>query len=346
MASEYMSLIERALALEEVERVPVAPLIAIGHASRIAKVKPWEYALNPEVYVKTQLYCKSFYDYDWVWAHQFFQGPSRRERESLKVYSDYAVVTLDFGARIKLPLKGPASTLEPAVKNKEDIDTLEVPELNTPEKMSHLKLLLEKEDFVAGNLRLPFTFASTLLYNLENFLIETKVDKEFAHKLIDFAYRYDLELATALIENGAGAIYLEDPSASSNLISPQDYREFAYPYQKKLIKEITKHVPVIFHICGNISPIIEDILSLGITYLSIDENMDIFELHNKIPVWGNVAPSLLVSGSPEEIEKLSSEIVELRKNVILSSGCVVPANAKAENIKAMVRAAKKDKASE
>jgi len=331
-----MEILERALRLEEVERVPVAPLVAIGHASKLAKVKPWEYALKPEVYAEVQSFCQRYYDYDWVWAHQFFQAPSLAEMENSKVFDDHAIISLDFGAKIKLPVKGSPSTVEYAVKEGELPELPEIP----PEKMSHIELLLDKYEFVAGNLRLPFTFASTLLYPLEKFLLEMKLNRRFVHELVEFAYRYNLELARAMIDAGAGAIYMEDPSASSNLISPQDYREFAYPYEKKLIAEVSKHVPVIFHICGNITPILEDVLKLPISFLSIDENLNIFELHSRIPVWGNIAPSRLVASTPEEIFTMSGEIVKLKDRVILSSGCVVPANAKPENIKAMVKASK------
>lgn len=55
-------------------RVPVAPLVNLGHAARISGVKPVEYILHNDKYAEAQLNAKRYYGYDWVWAHQFFGG--------------------------------------------------------------------------------------------------------------------------------------------------------------------------------------------------------------------------------------------------------------------------------
>jgi MtaA/CmuA family methyltransferase len=151
---------------------------------------------------------------------------------------------------------------------------------------------------------------------------------------------YGMAMADAYIEAGCHALFMEDPSASSSVISPQMYREFAQPYEKALVDKIAGRVPVIFHICGDISQIVDGMIETGADCISVDEAVDIRAVHQKTPVWGNVSPDRLVRGQPDEIFKLSKDIVALKDRVILSSGCVVPGNAKPENIKAMVKAAK------
>jgi uroporphyrinogen-III decarboxylase len=68
--------------------------------------------------------------------------------------------------------------------------------------------------------------------------------------------------------------------------------------------------------------------------------MKIEDVHKKTPVWGNVAPKLLVKEDPKKIREISNGIVGLGKGVVLSSGCVVPGIAKTENIGEMVRASR------
>ncbi len=249
-------------------------------------------------------------------------------------------ITLDFGAKLLIPSKSMPRVLSVALSSKEELSSLEVPEVGE-EKMAPLKLLLESEGFAAGNLRMPFTFAATLLYPLESFLLDLNLDKRFVHELLDYALRYNLELARAMLEAGAELIFTEDPSASSSVISPSHYREFAYPYEKRLIREIkSRGAKVVLHICGDVSALLEDMLTLGVDAISVDESMDMAALRKKTVAWGNVSPSLLVNGSPEEVAEASREIAELRSGVVLSSGCVVPGNAKPENLLAMVAAAK------
>ena len=324
------------------ERVPVAPLITLGHACRIAGIAQPEYVLNPERYAEAQLKTKRYYGYDWVWSHQFFQGPSERERSSAQRTDEGVVLTLDFGAKLLIPFKGMPRVLSVALSNKEEFSSLEVPEVGE-EKMAPLKFLLEREGFAAGNLRMPFTFAATLLYPLESFLLDLSIDKRFVHELLDYALRYNLELAKAMLDAGAELIFTEDPSASSSVISPSHYREFAYPYEKRLISEIKRRGgKAVLHICGDVSALLEDMLTLGVDAISVDESMDMAMLKEKTVAWGNVSPSLLVSGSPAEVAEASRKIVALRNRVVLSSGCVVPGNAKPENIAAMVKAAKRE----
>jgi MtaA/CmuA family methyltransferase len=321
------------------EHVPVAPLITASYASKVYGISPYEYVLDSRKYADAQIYCKNLHGYDWVFAHQPFQGVSSWEKENAIAKRDHVILKLELGTEIRLPAKGAPQVVKPAITSKNQLNDLETPDPYTKERTAPLRYMLEKEDFVCGAVRSPFTMASSLLYNLENFLVDMKMDREFILKLLDFSSNYCRETARAMIEAGAHAIYIPDSSASSSVISPKDYREFALPYERPLIKEITKKVPVILHICGDISSILDDMISTGASCLSFDELTDIVEVHKKIPVWGNLPSALLARGTPEEVRKIAEDIVRLKERIVLSSGCVVPGNAKVENIKEMVKAA-------
>jgi uroporphyrinogen decarboxylase len=320
-----------------IERVPVAPLITVAHASRIYGITPLEYVLHSKKYAEAQIYCKRFYGYDWVWSHQPFQGVSKKERENVVVKEDHVILKSELGTEIKIASNAPPQVIKTAITSKEDINNLKVPDPYTKDRMAPIRHMLKEEDFVCGNVRCPFTLASSYVYDLESFLIDLRMDEDFVFKLLDFSLEYCVEYARAQIEAGVGAMYTEDPSASSSVISPETYRKFALPYQKALIKEI-KDVPVIFHVCGDITHIIDDMIATGTDCLSFDEQMDIVEVHKRISVWGNIAPGLLVRGTKEEVRAICDKIVKLKERAVLSSGCVVPANAKIENVKEMVRA--------
>ncbi len=317
------------------DRVPVAPLVNLGHASRISGMKPIEYILDSGKYAVAQIHAREYYDYDWVWAHQFFGGLTKREREGVEFRDGYAVVTLEIGARYKVYSHGQPQLVKSVVSSEKELKGLEIPEPMDEERLKPITLMQE-EDFVCGNMRCPFTLASTFLYNLESFLRTMKKDEAIAHEFLDHAMDYCVQYARAQVEAGVEAMYVEDPAASGSVISPSDYRKFALPYEKALIKEID--VPVILHICGDVKRTLKDMIGTGANCISVEESMDLSSVHEHIAAWGNVSPSLLVNGSREEVRRASEAALALRSRVVLSSGCVVPANAKEENIKEMVRA--------
>ncbi|MBP1627214.1 MAG: methyltransferase, MtaA/CmuA family [Holophagaceae bacterium] len=57
--------------------------------------------------------------------------------------------------------------------------------------------------------------------------------------------------------------------------------------------------------------------------------------------WGDVPPAMLTLGTPEDVHKYSTNLnKELGpEGFILAAGCLVPVNAKPENVKAMIAAA-------
>ncbi|MEE8167643.1 MAG: uroporphyrinogen decarboxylase family protein [Candidatus Hydrothermarchaeales archaeon] len=317
------------------DRVPVAPLINLGHSSKLSGIKPLEYLLDSERYAQAQIHAREYYGYDWVWAHQFFGAVTGKEREGVEFSSDHAILTLELGVKYKVFPQGQPQLVKSAVSSSKELKELKIP-VPDEERMSPIRLMQE-EDFVCGNMRCPFTLASTFLYDLESFLLAMKTDEASAYEFLDFALEYCTQYAKAQVDAGADALYVEDPAASGSVISPGDYRKFALPYEKALIDEI--QVPVIFHICGDVKQILGDMIATGADCISVDEVMDIVQVHEHTAVWGNVSPALLVDGSKEEVRRASEAVVRLQDKVVLSSGCVVPANANGDNIKEMVRVA-------
>ncbi|MFQ5887433.1 MAG: hypothetical protein ACE5HY_01920, partial [Candidatus Hydrothermarchaeales archaeon] len=165
------------------DRVPVAPLINVAHASRVYGIKPFEYVLDSKNYANAQIYTKEFYGYDWVWAHQPFQGVSKVERDNVVFQGNDVILTLEIGTKLKFSPNNPPQIIENALSDKNQMDKLKIPGPYTDERLEPLRLLLEKEDFVCGNARCPFTFASTFLYDLESFLMDLKLDEDFVFKL-------------------------------------------------------------------------------------------------------------------------------------------------------------------
>jgi hypothetical protein len=91
-----------AIAGRETERVPVAPLITLPHASKIAGIQPVEYIFDSIKYAKAQIYSRKFYGYDWVFAHQIFQGLTYEEKKNMVDMGDYCTLELELGTVFKI----------------------------------------------------------------------------------------------------------------------------------------------------------------------------------------------------------------------------------------------------
>ncbi len=326
----------------EIEKVPVAPIITLPHASRLYGIKPYEYIFDSDKYASAQIHAKRHYGYDWVFAHQIFQGLTAEEKRSMEDRGDHYILKLELGTVFKIPKDASPFIIEKAVKDKEGANRLAIPDTHHPDRTSPIKKMVKEEDFVCGNVRCPFTFASTFLYDAESFYMDLKRDEKFVHDLLNRALEYCIESGLSQIEAGVGAMFVEDPSASPNVISPETFRKTALPYDTKLIKRLKKKVPVIFHICGETTPILDDMIATGAACISLDECMDMEKVHKKTAVWGNLAPNNLVKAPPSKVREEAERIANLGTRVVLSSGCVVPSGARPENIREMVRAAHGD----
>jgi uroporphyrinogen-III decarboxylase len=100
------------------------------------------------------------------------------------------------------------------------------------------------------------------------------------------------------------------------------------------------------HVCGYIDPIMEDLFDLGIGALSMDSPSSLKRMveisRKKIVLVGNVATTLFVNGTKDEMESSVKECIRLAAPggaYIVSSGCELPYNATAERVQFFVKAA-------
>lgn len=133
------------------------------------------------------------------------------------------------------------------------------------------------------------------------------------------------------------------------MISPEMFREIFLP-KLKIIADECK-LPWVYHSSGNIMPIFDDLLTLGMNGMHPIQSkcMDIKEVKkkygDKICLWGNIDLSYtLTKGTPKEVEReVKHRINEIGTNggYILGSSDGLPNYCKKENVWAMAKAVKK-----
>jgi len=185
----------------------------------------------------------------------------------------------------------------------------------------------------------PWSFAMALRGAQET-MEDIYDDKEFLHNLMKYTTGTVIVRSLAVLEMGITP-FIGDPSAGMSLISPDIYREFVYPYHQQIVQAIhDKGGRVVFHICGYVDPIMEDLISLGIDGLSIDGPSSLQKLFavgsEKTTIIGNIDPMLFVRGAFDRLEEKVKECLEISQGApryAIAPGCQIPLSAPLENIK-------------
>jgi [methyl-Co(III) methanol-specific corrinoid protein]:coenzyme M methyltransferase len=185
----------------------------------------------------------------------------------------------------------------------------------------------------------PFTVAGCL-FGVETLLVWMIDEPETVHAAMQKTTRLAGMYIREQFRAGAHVVQVGEPTASGDLISPAQYAEFVAPYHGELTR--AGDLPLITHICGNITRQLPHLAALGFRGISFDVKTDIqaarTHLKGKKALIGYVPTGLLLNGTPAEVGRAASEC--LREGVdALNAGCAVPPETPLENIRAMVAAA-------
>jgi MtaA/CmuA family methyltransferase len=248
---------------------------------------------------------------------------------------------------------------EPAIRSLDEVDRLEVPD---PEQNPILLQLLlatrivvkEVGDkaFVMGRAdQGPFSLACEIR-GMEQFMMDlaTAEQPEKIHQLLDYCRKVVTRFALAQVEQGAHCTSIGDSPSGPDVLSPRFYRKYAWPYVKQMAGELNdKGVLLSYHICGNATPIITDMVATGAPMIEIDQKADQAACkaaaQGKAALIGPVDPSgIMAEGTPDQVTEKCREAIQTLGpggGLILGPGCALPPTTPDENIDAMVEAARK-----
>jgi uroporphyrinogen decarboxylase len=248
---------------------------------------------------------------------------------------------------------------EPAINNLDEVDDLKVPDPHQDPLLSELlkatRIVVKElgdQAFIVGRAdQGPFSLACEIR-GMSAFLMDLALGEKpnQIHKLLDFCRRVTLRYALAQIEQGAHCTSIGDSPSGPDLISPKYYHQYAYPHVRQLVADLkAKGIMLSYHICGNATPIIENMVSTGATIIEIDQKADMQACkeaaHGRTTLLGPIDPSgVMANGTPELVQEQCLEALEILApggGFILGPGCALPATTPDENIDALIEAAKK-----
>ncbi|CQR73731.1 Uroporphyrinogen decarboxylase [Sporomusa ovata DSM 2662] len=195
----------------------------------------------------------------------------------------------------------------------------------------------------------PFTAAASI-YQTEHLLRATRKNPEKLHQLLQFCTEGLKMIYREFIKVGA-VILLCDPIASGTILNRKQYLEFVLPYTIDLMKDIHEAKGMVcYHICGDTTAIVGDMVQSGCDMLSIDNRVDLAYTKqvagDKVPILGNVDPvEVLYLGNTQDVDQAVKRCLQQAYDspcgYILASGCDLSGNLPLENIDQFMASARK-----
>jgi uroporphyrinogen decarboxylase len=346
MKGEKMTSAERLNALlagQHSDRVPLIPFI-LGFCARNVGYPVSSIYNDPERSFWAQLWTQEQYGYD-----------------GYPIYGYASYGSWEFGGEVRFPSsdweQAPSAVRFP-VDSEEDVKKLELPDLK---KAGMLPLAMEFSkiservgiSFNTVVLGGPFTVAGNLCK--VEMLCRWMIRKpELVHKVLRLTAEHIVEVVrcwahTFGVERLIPCIW--EPSTANQIISPKQFKDFVFPYQKEVHERIlamgVKHI--LCHICGehNLNlPHWAQIPMGDPGIVSVGHEVDLItaiKYFGKTSIIaGNIEPRVIQTGTPQEVYDLCKEAIAKAKyaprGYILMAACEVPVMAPPYHIYVMKKA--------
>lgn len=194
----------------------------------------------------------------------------------------------------------------------------------------------------------PFTLGG-LAYGVEKLMRNIHRHKAAVHAVTEFATQLCLDYLEPFVDAGVSLISLADPTASGDLISRDQFAEFALPSLRSVAQKLrARGVWVLVHICGNTTNRLDLLPSTGAQIVSIDYKVNLANarriLGGKIAFAGNLNPvAIMQKESPQGVAAASREAIVAAEGskggYLLMPGSDIPPSVPLENVKTMVESA-------
>ncbi len=371
---------ERVLAamnLQKPDRVPVMCQFSIGFINQQLKgsgISPMEFWLDAEKYAKGLMILRERFHFDGILVSIHGHYNNWKERiNKIEIIDGLEVATYD--DRQEIYVDDDLHVGKFNKSRKKDIETLSVNDI--PETLDYIPSSKNCYAFIDNND--PFQIFKILEQKLgDSYSIHGEVTSPFDYLLDYIGYEEALlalilqpEKIKSILEkftkgvvrmaenmaeiNNVDAIKISSPFAGMGFISPEQYREFEFPYIAQIANAIkSKGKSVYLHTCGNIGDRLEIMSESGILGLecldpppmgNVDLASALDQIGDKIFIKGNIdSVHTLLNGNAKIIEKDVNERLEIARNYpgfILSTACSIAPKVPAANIEMLSQLVKK-----
>jgi uroporphyrinogen decarboxylase len=277
----------------------------------------------------------------------------RHGQDGCSPITDYGLGTESMGSRSVVRDWEQTFVTDFAVQSRADVAKLRLPDPLRDGRMPVIieceRILMEKvgqTHGVSGALAGPLSFAANLR-GPQQILYDVLEDRALVKELVEIALPAAKSFGEAqYTHGGVKSINIYEPITT--LISTRAADELSFPYLKELIEYLHGlGAKVLLHICNDTTRLLERMVDAGADILSLDVQVDLADAKRiagtRASISGNVATQNLAMAGPEAVYAEACRCIECAGaggRYTLSSSCEVPIETPAENIDAMVRAAR------
>lgn len=209
-----------------------------------------------------------------------------------------------------------------------------------PTVLEATKMLKDKYDElpVIVGITGPFTLTGHLL-GIENLVRYMKTDIEEVEIAVENCVDVSMDYIEGIQNAGADVICVNEPTASPELIDPNQFKSLIKPNLEDLADYI--EILKVLHICGSTQPIIQDMATCGFDGISVEEAVNIPQAKADIGdapcvILGNISTSkTLLSGSVDDVKNDVKSVLDDGID-ILAPSCGIAPNSPLENVKAII----------
>jgi uroporphyrinogen decarboxylase len=252
--------------------------------------------------------------------------------------------------RIDLEVDGHVMTAGGKIKTRADLNRIRLPDPDDPALYAPLQAFLSEH---ADSSRALFCLTNLcsdpviLGMGFEHFAVCLYEDPGLVQDLFELYSAWQARVTANLSRMAFDFLWFADDIAfkTSPYVSPRIFRQVFMPYYRRVVEQIAK--PWIFHSDGNLLPILDDLLSLGMNGLHPIEPaaMDIAGLKRRyggqVCLVGGIDLDLLSRGTPQAVEECTRRVLAAAQpggGYIAGSSNSIPYYCQAANVAAMRRA--------
>lgn len=237
------------------------------------------------------------------------------------------------------------------IKTREDLRLVQLPDPKDKEFIRKAREFAnEKEDYAAtAAIRLGISPVLNSM-GIEAFSYALYEDRQLITDLLERYANWTIDVVDWLQESGFSLFWAFDDVAfgTAPFMRADDFHELFMPHLSRVAERI--EIPWIFHSDGNLLPLMDDLLTLGMSGLNPIEpgamDIEYVKEHygDRICLVGNINIDTLSRGTPQEVdEEVRDRIFTLGHGggYIASSSNSIPDYVKPENLVAMVNAIQK-----
>jgi uroporphyrinogen-III decarboxylase len=356
-----------------VDRVPFVPKIWVDLAANLTGVELPAVIQNPLLAMKVIIDAGVLVGADAV--RQFIFPPRKTEQDGEKVYEvdayGHRLGEIDMPGGLATHLFDPTvfqldslffmahqnfwKAVGPFVNDLADVAKIVVPPKAYYEENGYGDIQREMIAYAGNRVALIGDCDSATLAfyaglrGVEQSLLDFYMNPQLVRAAMEKGVARSIERGKFSIDVGLRVLRLNDSMANMTLISPEHWREFIFPHFKTVCDELHHYCPgvkIYCHICGNVLPIIDDLLQTGLDCIAPLDPLGEFTVAEARAVAGDGAVLMggvntisFIQSTPEQIageaRRCMAEGCTTDGRFILGSGCVIPRSASAEMIRAV-----------